>query len=165
MILSDFNDGSALTMQQQALKRVREMQQRAQLINDSGGDFSQPERDAPPNLPPNIPNPQTNRQSRQNNNRSQTSDMFSRLFSSPKKGGASFGITELLKNRGIGGDIGAVGETVQKTIASVSSPIADLLDDFGIDGEKLIILLVMWAVFNDKKDNKTLLMALGYLLL
>jgi len=39
------------------------------------------------------------------------------------------------------------------------------MESFGIDGEKLVILLVMWAIFNEHKDNKMLLMALGYLLL
>ena len=43
--------------------------------------------------------------------------------------------------------------------------VSDLLDAFSIDGEKLLILLVMWVIFNERSDNKTLLLALGYLLL
>ena len=61
--------------------------------------------------------------------------------------------------------MGGISESVQRTISSVSQPVADLLESFGIDGEKLIILLIMWAIFNEHQDNKLLLMALGYLLL
>ena len=75
------------------------------------------------------------------------------------------GIADLLKRQGLGDGIGGLGKTVQNTVSSVSQPLSQLLESFGIDGEKLIILLVMWAVFNNDRENKTLLMALGYLLL
>ena len=75
------------------------------------------------------------------------------------------GIADLLKRQGLGDSIGSLGDTVQNTVSSVSQPLAELLESFGIDGEKLIIMMVMWSVFNNSKDNKTLLMALGYLLL
>ncbi|MBQ2750994.1 MAG: hypothetical protein IJF25_00305 [Oscillospiraceae bacterium] len=75
------------------------------------------------------------------------------------------GIADLLKRQGMGESLGSMGQSLQSTVSSVSQPIADILDSFGIDGEKLIILMVMWAVFNEQKDNKTLLLALGYLLI
>ena len=75
------------------------------------------------------------------------------------------GITELLNRQGMGESIGGMGKSLQDSVASVSQPIADILDSFGIDGEKLIILMVMWAVFNEHPEDKTLLLALGYLLL
>lgn len=72
---------------------------------------------------------------------------------------------DLLRRQGLGDSVSGLGETLQNTISSVSEPISGLLEGFGIDGEKLVILLVMWAIFNEHKDNKMLLMALGYLLL
>lgn len=75
------------------------------------------------------------------------------------------GLLDMLRKQGLGDSVSGLGETLQSTISSVSEPISGLLDSFGIDGEKLVILLVMWAIFNEHKDNKMLLMALGYLLL
>ncbi len=83
---------------------------------------------------------------------------------SASRPGAS-GLLDLLRKQGLGDSIGGLGETLQNTISSVSEPLSGILDGFGIDGEKLVILLVMWAIFNEHKDNKMLLMALGYLLL
>lgn len=75
------------------------------------------------------------------------------------------GLLDMLRKQGLGDSVSGLGDTLQSTISSVSEPISGLLDSFGIDGEKLVILLVMWAIFNEHKDNKMLLMALGYLLL
>jgi hypothetical protein len=50
-------------------------------------------------------------------------------------------------------------------VSSTAEPLNKLLDAFDIDGEKLIILLVMWMIFNERSEDKTLLLALGYLLL
>lgn len=83
--------------------------------------------------------------------------------SAPRPGVA--GLFDMLRKQGLGDSIGGLGETLQSTISSVSEPLSGLLDTFGIDGEKLVILLVMWVIFSEHKDNKTLLMALGYLLL
>lgn len=74
------------------------------------------------------------------------------------------GLFDLLKGKGLGDSVSGLGDTLHSTIASVSEPVAKLLDAFDIDGEKLIILLVMWIIFNERGD-KTLLLALGYLLL
>lgn len=81
----------------------------------------------------------------------------------PRSGGS--GLLDLLRRQGLGDSVSGLGDTLQNTISSVSEPLSNLMDSFGIDGEKLVILLVMWAIFNEHKDNKMLLMALGYLLL
>lgn len=80
------------------------------------------------------------------------------------QGGRPAGLLDLLRTRGVAESFGGLGETLHNTISSVSEPISGLLDSFGIDGETLIILLVMWVIFNERGD-KTLLLALGYLLL
>ncbi len=257
-----FPDTQTLTMQQEALKRVREMQQRArQTVAQSNG-FAEPynsqmpigpqpsgqtmqpppqfqaqpppQAGAPPgmqqqfqpppqapfgrppqqNTPPqnvmqqNAPQqnsaphnpPQQNSPPQQNNQQgaqrqsafAQPNNILSHLFGGGRQSGAQTqgsapfgfsprsssqgggqtasrpggsGLLDLLRKQGLGDSVSGLGETLQSTISSVSEPIAGILDGFGIDGEKLIILLVMWAIFNEHKDNKMLLMALGYLLL
>lgn len=244
MSLSYFPDTQTLTMQQEALKRVRDMQLRArQSVEQSNAfpDMSQPgsrqplgppaqsQFQAPPSYqapfgsqqpfqqtaqqqtplgrapqqnPPqgNIPQgvPQQNappqggvQQQPQNNMRQggqrqsvpvQPNNILAHLFGGGRQTGAQnqgggprvaspnarpggSGLLDLLRRQGLGDSFGGLGETLQSTISSVSEPLSGLLDSFGIDGEKLVILLVMWAIFNEHKDNKMLLMALGYLLL
>lgn len=260
MSVNYFPDTQTLTMQQEALKRVREMQQMARQSVAQSNDFSepyisqmpisahssgptaqsqsqppfqagasfgahppfqQPPPQAPSGRPPQqaIPPQNTMRQNvpqqnnapgssqpqngpQQPNNMQQgpqrspgfspPSNILSHLFgggrqSGPQTQGNSFfgggqrgpaqggnqtasrpggsGLLDLLRRQGLGDSVSGLGETLQNTISSVSEPISGILDSFGIDGEKLIILLVMWAIFNEHKDNKTLLMALGYLLL
>ena len=259
MIISQFPDSQTLTMQQEALKRVRDMQMRARqsveqtnaspepytqqsALSQPSGPSSQPQyqaqsapfgaqqqfqQQAPFGRPPqsNIP-PQNNMQqspSQSNSNTppqysmqqgppqqnmppqnsmqsgpqrqsgfSQPNNILSHLFGGgrqsgsqnqgntpsmggqrgnaqgmnqnvPRSGGS--GLLDLLRKQGLGDSVSGLGETLQSTISSVSEPLSNLMESFGIDGEKLIILLVMWAIFNEHKDNKMLLMALGYLLL
>lgn len=81
-----------------------------------------------------------------------------------ERSGRPAGLLDLLRSRGVSDSLGGLGETLHSTISSVSEPISGLLDSLGVDGETLIILLVMWVIFNERSD-KTLLLALGYLLL
>lgn len=238
MILSNFPDSQTLTMQQEALKRVRDMQIRARQSVEQSNTFpetygrqatlargtaptlqpqqfqSQPSSQAQPpyppaspfipqppfqqrppqqNMPPqgNAPHPPPQQnmppqgQQRQSGF-SQPNNILSHLFGGGRQSGpqnqggqrgnapgtnqsatrtGGSGLLDLLRRQGLGDSVSGLGETLQNTISSVSEPISGLLDSFGIDGEKLIILLVMWAIFNEHKDNKMLLMALGYLLL
>lgn len=257
MIISQFPDSQTLTMQQEALKRVRDMQMRARQsvdqTNASPEPFTHPPAFSQPSGPPAQPQPQQQYQVQstpfgaqqqspfgrppqqnmppqnsiqqgspqqnmppQNNmqqgppqqNRppqssmqsgaqrqsgfSQPNNILSHLFGGgrqsglqnqgtgpspggqrgnaqgmnqnmPRSGGS--GLLDLLRKQGLGDSVSGLGETLQNTISSVSEPLSNLMESFGIDGEKLVILLVMWAIFNEHKDNKMLLMALGYLLL
>ena len=161
--------GSELTLRQEALNRVREMQRRAQLVSEGNGLTEENEVEIPPTNE-RSERPTQNVYQQPTTNNSQQMNILNQLFgqrSSPvgPKSAAPNGIADLLKRQGLGERIGGLGETVQSTVSSVSQPLTDLLESFGIDGEKLIILMVMWSVFNNSKDNKTLLMALGYLLL
>lgn len=253
MSVNYFPDTQTLTMQREALKRVREMQQRAQQSVAQSNDFSEPyisqipigpqpsrptmqppsQAQPPPHtgttfvpqppfqqppqqgpfgrppqqtIPPqNVPqqnnashNPQAQNIPQQQNNTQQgqrspgfssPNNILSHLFGGGRQSGSQTqgntffgggqrgsaqgsasrsggsGLLDLLRRQGLGDSVSGLGETLQNTISSVSEPISGILDSFGIDGEKLIILLVMWAIFNEHKDNKTLLMALGYLLL
>lgn len=203
-MLQSFPDGPTLSLQKEALRRVREMQQKAQQSIEQTNAFAamnrptaqesasfSPQRQGQPFVPnggaaqqtasfsQQPPPPQQNipRQSagaQQNNaqpfgaqpqqrppNRAQGNPQQN----TAPQGGIPRGIMDLLSRQGLGGSLGGISESVQSTISSVSQPVADLLESFGIDGEKLIILLIMWAIFNEHQDNKLLLMALGYLLL
>jgi len=169
-----YPERSSLTLRQEALARVREMQRRAQPVSDIKTKI-ETEAIKPPapkrpasgqrdDRPQNFSQPQ-----RMNN--AQPPNILGQLFghrspaSARQKNAVPNGVADLLKRQGLGDRIGGLGETVQNTVSSVSQPLAELLESFGIDGEKLIVLMVMWAVFNQEKENKTLLMALGYLLL
>ena len=55
-------------------------------------------------------------------------------------------------------------DNIKEQINSISGPVKDIMDRLGLDSEKLIIIMIMWMLFNEKED-KTLLLALGYLLL
>lgn len=225
-MLQSFPDGPTLSLQKEALRRVREMQQKAQQSIEQTNAFAamnrptaqesasfSPQRQGQPFVPnggaaqqtasfsQQPPPPQQNmprqsagaqqnaappfgaqpqqRPQAQQNTRSQNSAAPpfgaqqrppNRAQGNPQQntapqGGIPRGIMDLLSRQGLGGSLGGISESVQSTISSVSQPVADLLESFGIDGEKLIILLIMWAIFNEHQDNKLLLMALGYLLL
>lgn len=56
------------------------------------------------------------------------------------------------------------GETITNTLSSVTSPVTQIMDAFGIDSDKLIIIALILILLNEKSD-KTLLLALGYLLI
>lgn len=56
------------------------------------------------------------------------------------------------------------GETISSTLSSVTSPVTQIMDAFGIDSDKLIIIALILILLNEKSD-KTLLLALGYLLI
>ena len=164
-----YRESSAMTLRQEALARVREMQRRAQLAVEQQSREPENVRESVNSQPPNT-NQRQAAAPREQPRYSQPSNILGQLFGQQRpdrqrKGTVPGGIADLLKRQGLSGGIGSLGDTVQSTVSSVSQPLAELLDSFGIDGEKLIILMVMWAVFNNNKENKTLLMALGYLLL
>jgi len=156
-----YRKDGAMTLRQEALARVREMQRRAQLTAEP----QSPEQHRPVQKEESFEN-ETQRQAQN----AQQPDIFGKLFGQRPNNGQKMasppsGIADLLKRQGLGDSIGGLGDALQNTVSSVSQPLSQLLESFGIDGEKLIILLVMWTVFNQEKENKTLLMALGYLLL
>jgi len=167
-----FQDPATLTLRREAIKRVKEMQQRAQNSIEQQNQNPNPPIQPPPESRHQNP-PQNNVHRGNAANPMPPSNLISQLLggtASPNRQNRRpqpppKGIADLLKRQGMGESLGSMGQSLQSTVSSVSQPIADILDSFGIDGEKLIILMVMWAVFNEQKDNKTLLLALGYLLI
>jgi len=153
-----YPDGQTMSLREEALRRVREMQRLAQRSIDETNNIESQGKDEPhysesgDRTPPQHSRPEYARQNKRPN-------------AVNPKGFPPRGIADLLERQGFAAKMDGIGESVQNTVSSVSQPIADLLDSFGIDGEKLVILMVMWAVFNEHKENKTLLLALGYLLL
>ncbi len=167
-----YPDRNPLTLRQEALNRVREMQRRAQLLQQNDDVVPPSPSERSPDRQNDTPHEQNRSRQPPNNIRQQPNmqgNMFGRRTAAPPSNrpgqAVPDGIADLLKRQGMGERISGLGETVQNTVSSVSRPLAELLESFGIDGEKLIILMVMWAVFNQNKDNKALLMALGYILL
>ena len=82
-----------------------------------------------------------------------------------KKGGGLLDLINSLGGKNSAGSLKGLGDTVRSTLSSTAAPLNNLLDYFDIDGEKLIILLVMWLIFSERSEDKTLLLALGYILL
>lgn len=222
-------DAGLMQLQQEALARVRQMQQRARETVQNTDGFSTPSfaqmplASSPPPVPdasvspgftPQSPaeqnaapqgdarhdgapqrgtgfsqgqNPGMGRppfaQQRPNARAPQGDSILSQLFGGGRPQGNRPGNAQQTSNKGAtpaassgglldlirGGLSGSVapglGDTLRGSIATASKPLSDLLDAFSIDGEKLLILLVMWVIFNERSDNKTLLLALGYLLL
>ncbi|MEG2174417.1 MAG: hypothetical protein RR135_02895 [Oscillospiraceae bacterium] len=166
-----------LPQQQQALQRVREMQARAQrTVEESNMRTSSAIVSEQMQQPMQQPTQQPMQQPR----RPQGGGILGQLFGGgqhPQHNSEPVvaagvghaqqqgrGLLDLLHGKGLTDSLGGLGETLHTTLSSVSEPLSKLMDTFDIDGEKLIILMVMWIVFNEKGD-KTLLMALGYLLL
>ena len=58
---------------------------------------------------------------------------------------------------------GSITETITDTIEGITSPLTKIMDAVGIDNDKLLIIGLLIVLLNEKSD-KTLLMALGYLL-
>lgn len=220
-------DAGLLSLQQEALQRVRQMQQRARLAVEGRtgentpppsaqaapapapfsprGASSQPPGAAPAPAPfsprgaappnPSMPGGDAQRSGPQQSFRppnpppfagqrpqrsSGAENILSQLFGgarqqsrrqapggppAPGKQSGANGLLDLIRGGLGGGEAAGLGDSLRGSIASASKPLSDLLDAFSIDGEKLLILLVMWVIFNERSDNKTLLLALGYLLL
>ena len=216
-------DAGLLSLQQEALQRVRQMQQRARLaVEGRPGENTQlpsaqaapfsprgassqppgaapapaslpPQGAAPPN--PSMPGGDAQRSGPQQSFRSPNpppcagqrpqrssgaENILAPLFGgarqqsrrqapggppAPGKQSGANGLLDLIRGGLGGGEAAGLGDSLRGSIASASKPLSDLLDAFSIDGEKLLILLVMWVIFNERSDNKTLLLALGYLLL
>ena len=201
-------DAGLLSLQQEALQRVRQMQQRARLaVEGRTGENTPPPSaqaaPAPASLPPqgaappnpSMPGGDAQRSGPQQSFRppnpppfagqrpqrsSGAENILSQLFGgarqqsrrqapggppAPGKQSGANGLLDLIRGGLGGGEAAGLGDSLRGSIASASKPLSDLLDAFSIDGEKLLILLVMWVIFNERSDNKTLLLALGYLLL
>ncbi len=89
------------------------------------------------------------------------SNLLGSLFGSGNKGSGQSGETLMDTVAGLKSNL---GETLSNTLSSVTSPVTDIMDAFGIDGDKLIIIALILILLNEKSD-KTLLLALGYLLI
>jgi|GEM_PF-3461035 len=149
-------DAQTLSLQQAALERVRAMQRRSVIaavpppppepVPQPPVPPEPPAATPAPQPPPAEPAPQPRAQRRAPNG---LGSLFSPFLRRPGQSGDS---------------LSALGDGVRGAIGSAAQPIGQLLDGFGIGGEELMILLIMYAVFRERGDT-TLLMALGYLLL
>ncbi len=55
------------------------------------------------------------------------------------------------------------GENISEKFSNFTSPLTNIMDSFGIDSDKLLIIGLIIVLLNEKSD-KTLLLALGYIL-
>jgi len=66
---------------------------------------------------------------------------------------------------GLGGlNLAGIGGSINDALNSVSSPLSRALDALGLDNERLLILLIMFVLLSQEDSDKTILLALGYLL-
>jgi len=148
-------DAQTLAMQHAALERVRAMQRRGQSVLFSAQASPQ---DAEPAAPAAQPPPEAAAPPPP----PQASAPPAPL---PAQGGLGALLSPLLgRAPNGGGSLSSLGDGLQSAISAASQPVGQLLDSFGVGGEELMILLVMYAIFRERGDP-SLLLALGYLLL
>lgn len=159
-----FADAATMAMQKEALRRVKEMQRQARQSLERSDENSE---QVPPAFQPDMRQsaPSTGQLQFQQGYQNQRQQQYNPPPFQQRQN--AYSPQDILSRflGGKAGGLGSLGETLQSTITSASQPAAEILNSFGIDGEKLIILMIMWVIFNEHKDNKLLLMALGYLLL
>lgn len=129
-------DAGMLAMQREARERVRAMQERGRLMAEGTSAAESKDRAGEASQ-------------EQSNTKNAPSRDLTSVFDSFLGGNGAFS---------------SLGESLQRAVGSASAPAAKLLDTFGLGGEELLILMVMYAVFKEHGDTP-LLLALGYLLL
>jgi len=150
------SDAVLFSMQKEAKKRVLDMESRSRQMAQNANIFRPIEvphyEKAPPPLGEEPPSPPKSEPEHPHLNREK-----------PKSGDIRQVFESLFSQEGQG-TFSGIGDSLQKVIGSASSPALKLLDSFGIGGEELLILMIMYMVFKEHGDT-SLLLALGYLLL
>ena len=156
--------------QRDAIERVRRMQERARANLAASAGAEGPAEAPPPSsgestLGNSVPGSATlGRRPQQGQGRQGRQGPPNRGPNRQEPPGLA-GLLERIRSPGGFADEAAnLGEGLNSALRSASEPLAQLLDAFDLDGEKLLILMVMWLIFREKGD-KSLLLALGYLLL
>ena len=137
------NDLLLYESRKRAIERVRKMQERNE-VNFEREKIEAPEEKSPFNI--------TGEENFQNN--------FGNMNNMGDRGNNMRGSDTLLGSFFKGGSF----DNIKEQINNASGPLKDIMERLGLDSEKLIIIMIMWMLFNEKED-KTLLLALGYLLL
>lgn len=176
-----YSDSDVLHMQQEAIRRVRQMQQRArQNLQEGvlpGGAPDIPAQPAPvqPSVPVQPPPPAQAVPPPPGQAAAPPGPGGGRGPSSPPPPppGPSGGSPGLGNLGGLGERLGQLiegGEQGQSIcrlldlLVQGSSPISEALSALGLDGERLLLLGLLLLLWNEQAD-RTLLLALGYLLL
>lgn len=148
-----YSENELLQMQQEAILRVREMQDRAQRTVENGWSGGSSTAEAPPVVPPAAPSPPQPQTSSQNQSSSQTQ--------TPSQQPAAD--NNLLGNllSGLGGP-GAQQNLSRLFQGQTSSPLGGLMQWAGGDRSILIALLVLLM---GEGADPTLLLALFYLVM
>ncbi|MEG0899113.1 MAG: hypothetical protein RSD67_00010 [Oscillospiraceae bacterium] len=156
-----YTGDDVLRMQQEAIKRVKEMQKRADysLNQSNNSSFTVP----PQNLNEQFTKP-INQNTNNNINQSaefanKNFDNQSTGFSPPKQNNSTNNFLHNLLNGGLSQSTQSLTDIPKKAFSSITS----ILEGFGIDNEKLILIVLIYLLANEGED-KTLLLALGYLL-
>ena len=177
-----YSDHDMLNMQQEAIRRVRQMQQRArQSLGGEGpstGAQSLPVRDPAETAPKAIqPQPAA---------AAQTMDTFGQASGANRPAGQNAHMQSLQGTTGRpqsppAGGLGGIGEWlghlwqggtqeqpggggIIHSLLGENSPAAKALEALGIDNERLLLIGLLLVLLNEKAD-RTLLLALVYLLL
>jgi len=183
--LISYNKQQIETMQQEAIKRVREMQKKAQqyVVNEpekpssksststnsnsrqhvnNANHAQMPAQNATSNNNQNNIPPRSNQQ----NNRSSMANPFAQLFGS-NMGGFNRYKNNTPEHKNPPGHTAPVEKNNLPREHSNSDPLSgvnNLLKDFNFDEEKLIIIALMYLLYKNGADIK-LILSLGYLLI
>lgn len=165
-----YSDSDVLHMQQEAIRRVRQMQQRArQNLGEGIPPFFEEAPDIPAQPPapmqpsPSSPKPSTAPpiQGARQGASSAPPPPQGMPSGSPGLGNGLGGRLEQLLE---GGEQGQSICRLLDLLLQGSSPISGALSALGLDGERLLLLGLLLLLWNEQAD-RTLLLALGYLLL
>ncbi|WP_143533596.1 hypothetical protein [Provencibacterium massiliense] len=171
-----YTEKDLLNMQQEAIRRVRQMQQRSrQTVQQANAVISPPMQDTihipvqgptqgPGNATPNAPGPQA-----AGANHPSGGGAHSGTAGTQSGGTVSSLLSQLTGNLGIHlpqfgqGEGKGLGNVISNFVGE-DSPIGKVLDALNIDNERLLLIGLLLLLMNEKADF-TLLVALFYLLL
>lgn len=168
---SNYSSKDLMRMQQEAVERVREMQERSRKALENSGGYTEPPASNRQESPPH----------RENNN-SGGGPNFPTFARSPERPGhpeqrysvpQEKPVIQIPQSRanpsgGLfsgGGPLGSLGSTIGSIFSGgENGPISRVMDALGIDNDKILILILLFILLNNQADKK-LILALCYILL
>lgn len=167
MTTSGYSEGELLQMQQDAIRRVKQMQERAKVnLQAQQSDWNSPtigQGQGQPAVPVLQPIPQGGRGQNQNQNQNQGQRGMAPRGSPNQQwnNGQQRSPAPAPPSNAASGGLGSLGG-LSSLLSGGSSPLSGLLGAIG--GDRILILLLMVVLLGEEGDQ-TLILALCYLLL
>ena len=150
---NEYSGRDMARMQAEAAERVREMQERARRVVDMTPPASHSGHFSVPAAPPVIQVPQ-----------SRKSTSGSSSAGGHNSGTREHGNSNGSSNGGFLSGFGGLGSLGGLITGGADSPISRAMEALGIDNDKIIIMILLFVLINNKADKK-LILALCYVLL